>query len=368
MAILKVFLFFLWAAVLPLLVGSYGAVKSKSDPGSLFLAYFYGAFTEFTLFEILAVPMVFLRCSLRLLSFSWMLLSLLCAAVSLGKACSLTRFSKQELPPSEKHDLPRSEKTDFPAFAGKFLRLRRRFTPLLGVVLFCILLQTACVTFEQHIDDDDAFYVATAVTAVETDTLMEYSPYTGSLYKSLPTRYMLSAWPLYLAALSTLCAGLHPTLIAHLLLPGLVVLFAYLIYALISRDLFPDDPHRQDLFLLFVVFILSFSGFSVYSSGVFLFTRGWQGKALVAAVIQPALFFQCRHAMKNAEGRTAWFCLFCTVTSACMFSSMGVVLSIIPVGVYAIVYAFEQKNWRFLPCSALACSSAIICGVIYLIL
>ncbi|MCC8104183.1 MAG: DUF6077 domain-containing protein [Clostridiales bacterium] len=348
MAVMKVFLFFLWAAVLPLLVGSCGAMKSKRDPGSLFLACFYGVFIEFALFEFLAIPMVFLRCSLRQLSFTWLLLSLICAAISLRKAHSSGKFH--------------------PVFLAKLADARKRLTPLLGVVLFCVFLQTACVTFRQHIDDDDAFYVATAVTAVETDTLMEYNPYTGNLYQNIPTRYVLSAWPLYLAALSTLCAGLHPTLIAHFLLPGLVVLFAYLIYALIARDLFPEDPHRQDLFLLFVVLILSFSGFSVYSSGVFLFTRGWQGKALVAAIIQPALFFQCRKAMKKEKDKTAWLHLFCTVTSACMFSSMGVVLSGIPVGVYAIVYGFEQKKWRYLPCSLLACSSAVVCGVIYLLI
>ncbi|MCD8347771.1 MAG: DUF6077 domain-containing protein [Lachnospiraceae bacterium] len=354
MAVVKIVLFFLWVVVLPILIGSFWSAKSYRDPGSLFLAYFYGVFIEFTLFEFLAIPMVFLRCSLRLLSFVWMAVSLLCAALSLYKARSQTAPAER---PYHKQ-----------ALMKKLTSLRKRLTPLLGVVLLCVSLQTACVTFGQHIDDDDAFYVATAVTAVETDTLMEYNPYTGNLYQNIPTRYVLSSWPLYLAALSTLCAGLHPTLIAHLLLPGPIVLFAYLIYALIAGELFAGDQHRQDLFLLFVVLILSFSGFSVYSSGVFLFTRGWQGKALVAAVIQPALFFQCWRAMKDAEGKAAWFHLFCTVTSACMFSSMGVVLSIVPVGVYAIVYSLEKKNWHYLPCSLLACGSAVACGVVYLIL
>ncbi|MCD8396919.1 MAG: DUF6077 domain-containing protein [Lachnospiraceae bacterium] len=351
MAIAKVFLFFLWAVVLPFLTGSFWSLtcnKKENKPGILLLACFYGVFIEFALFECLAIPMVFLRCSLQQLSFAWLILSLLCAAFSLYKTLSSARFLS--------------------VFHEKLEGAHQRFTPLLGVVLLCVFLQAACVTFSQHIDDDDAFYVATAVTAVETDTLMEYNPYTGNLYQNIPTRYVLSAWPLYLAALSTLCAGLHPTLIAHLLLPGLIVLFAYLIYALIARDLFADDHHKQDLFLLFVVLILSFSGFSVYSSGVFLFTRGWQGKALVAAIIQPALFYLCRRAMKDAEGKAAWFQLFCAVTSACMFSSMGVVLSILPVAVYTVVYGFEQKKWQYLPCSLLACSSAVVCGVVYLVL
>ncbi|MCD7833320.1 MAG: DUF6077 domain-containing protein [Lachnospiraceae bacterium] len=379
MAIAKLLLFFLWAAVLPLLTGSYWSVKQKSDSGRLFLACFYGVFIEFALFEFLAIPMVFLRCSLRLLSCMWLVLSLVCAALSLYKTHALLHFPGQKFPLSKSRGraLHAERVVPLPAgspdkersfFAEKLLHARRRFTPLLGIVLLCIFLQAACVTFSQHIDDDDAFYVATAVTAVETDTLMEYNPYIGNLYQNIPTRYVLSSWPLYLAALSVLCAGLHPTLIAHLLLPGPIVLFAYLIYALIARDLFADDPRRQNLFLLFVVLILSFSGFSVYSSGVFLFTRGWQGKALVAAITQPALFLLCRQAMTDTGGKSAWFLLFCAVTSACMFSSMGVVLSILPVAVYAVIYSIKQKKWRYLPCSFLACGSAIACGMVYLML
>ncbi|MCC8066054.1 MAG: DUF6077 domain-containing protein [Clostridiales bacterium] len=351
MAILKLCLFLLWVVLLPLLIGFFWSEKSHGTPVSLLLSFFYGIFLELALFEILAVPMVFLKCSLVQLSLVWLILSLAFAVFSLCKS-GPSLFGRLKAGNGKR-------------FAAN---LRKRVSPLLIVVIVCVLLQVVFVTFSSHIDDDDAFYVATAVTARETNTLMQYNPFTGNLYKSLPARYIFAAWPLFLAALSTLSGGLHPTLIAHLLLPGLVLLFAYGIYALIARELFPGEYQKQDLFLLIIILVLSFSGFSVYSSGTFLLIRGWQGKALVAGITQPALFYLCRRAMIGRDDFAAWFHLFCAVTSACMFSSMGVVLATVPVGVYTLIYMLGQKRWRYLPCAALSCSSAIICGIAYLLI
>ncbi len=347
----KLLLFFLWVILIPLLIGCYWSERHKKYPGSLFLAYFYGIFIEFALFEILAVPMTFLRTSLHLLTILWMILSLALAVCSvvLGRGFPLLR----------------KRAVSFGENAAS--SLRKRVTPLLLVFLLCLILQVVFVTAFQHIDDDDAYFVATANTAVQTDTLLQYNPYTGDLYRSLPSRYVFAPWPLFLAVLSQL-TGIHPAVIAHLILPGLVLLFVYLVYALIARDLFPEKSSQRDFFLLVVVLILSFFGFSIYTSGTFLLTRGWQGKALVAGLIQPALFYICRGAMKEKGGWEMWCALFCVVTAACMFSSMGIVLSIIPVGVYALVYGISQKKWRCIPYAALSCLGAAACGVSYLLI
>ncbi|MCD8103834.1 MAG: DUF6077 domain-containing protein [Lachnospiraceae bacterium] len=348
MAILKIMLFCLWLVILPFLNGLFLAERQKTYTGSLFQAFFYGVIFNLAVFEILAVPMVFLKGTLRQLCSLWAALILIMTVFSFVK-CALPLCRQK---------------------TGRHLkqRIKSRFTPMLAVAVVCIFLQAAYVTLNQHIDDDDAYYVATAVTAVETDTLMEYNPYTGNLYNKLPGRYALSAWPLYLAALSVLSGGLHPTLIAHFLLPGLIVLFAYLIYTLIARELFPDDCRRQDFFLLLVILLLSFSGFSIYSSGTFLFIRGWQGKALVAGISIPALFYLCRLAMMADDGLYAWLSLFCAVTATCMFSSMGVVLSVISVAAYTLVYGIEKRKWSHLSCALLSCGSAFLCGVVYLII
>ncbi len=354
MDVLTLVLLVIFMVPLPLLIGFYWSRKDSSSPGSSLLsAFFYGTFFEFALFEILAVPMTFLKCSLFQLSIIWLILSMIFAVFSFYKGILPTLRAKKM-----------SAEDRISEEAGS----RSSFSLLLPIVLLCIFLQFFYVTFNQHIDEDDAYYVATATTAVETNTLIEYDPYTGDAYTFIPARYVLAAWPLYLAVLSTLSGGIHPTLIAHMVMPGFILLFTYTIYALIAQDLFPEECKKQHLFLLLVILVLSFSGFSVYSSGTFLFVRAWQGKALVAALSQPAIFYLCHRAMKENGEAVLWFCLFCVVTASCMFSSMGVVLAVIPVGVYTLIYAIPRKQWNYFLRSALTCTSAVACGIAYLII
>ena len=64
-----------------------------------------------------------------------------------------------------------------------------------------IVVQMYAGIFYTHIDDDDAFYVATASTTLETDTVFQYNAYTGDEYESLPSRYVLSPFPIFEAGL-----------------------------------------------------------------------------------------------------------------------------------------------------------------------
>ena len=246
-----------WLGLMPGLTGCLWTRKLKNDRGNILLAYILGLFSMLALFEALALPMIYLKCSLTLLTRTWegCVLALAFISVLLNGT--------------------------FPRQRRWLAWVVRHMTLLLAAVILCVGLQAAYVTERQHIDDDDAFYLATSTTAEETDTLYQYNPYTGKKYKSVPARYVMASWPLFVAALSRL-SGFHPAVLAHMLLPGIVVVWAYMIYALLAARFFPGDRRRQSLFLLFTVALLSFSGYSVYSSATFLFIRGWQGKAVLA--------------------------------------------------------------------------------------
>ena len=89
-------------------------------------------------------------------------------------------------------------------FIMKLIRFKKQETKkqkgsrlwyLPAVVL--IVVQMYAGIFYTHIDDDDAFYVATASTTLETDTVFQYNAYTGDEYESLPSRYVLSPFPIF---------------------------------------------------------------------------------------------------------------------------------------------------------------------------
>ena len=337
---IKILLLLIWLFILPTVVGCLWTRKTPEYSGNLLASYFYGLFTMFAWFEALAVPMIFLKCSLTLLCRVWSGGVLLLAILSIVKNRS---FRKQRI----------------------WLKdLKKKMTPVLLAVLACALLQTGYVTERQHIDEDDAFYLASATTAAATDSLYRYSAYTGKKYKSLPARYVLAGWPLYLAAMSRLTFW-HPAVLAHTILAGIVVLWAYLVYALLAAALFPGEKRKQAVFLLFVAVLLSFSGYSRFSAATFLFIRGWQGKAVLAGVGIPALFYSCWMAMKEKRGWLPWLMLSAVVTGCFMFTTMGVAASLLVVGCCALAAAILKKNWRYLVNSGLACLPALACGIVY---
>ena len=86
-------------------------------------------------------------------------------------------------------------------------------------------------------DDDDAFYVATATTSVDTDTLYQIEPYTGNVYGNFPARYVLSPFPM-LAAVISRCTGIRPAVVCHTVYPFFLIPLAYGVYALLAEKVF----------------------------------------------------------------------------------------------------------------------------------
>ncbi len=70
-------------------------------------------------------------------------------------------------------------------------------------------------------------------------------------------------------------------------------LLAYVVYSLIGEMFFQKDKKTGRFLLAMGVFIPRSSRHSVYTQGTFLLVRIWQGKAVLASVILPAVFYLC---------------------------------------------------------------------------
>lgn len=98
-----------------------------------------------------------------------------------------------------------------------------------------------------HMDADDCFYVATATTDVYTDTIFEVDSYTGTAYRALPRRYVLSPFPVFLAVVSQLSGRLHPAVMAHMVFPAVFLSMAYMVQAVLAKNGFPEKKGPGDL-------------------------------------------------------------------------------------------------------------------------
>ena len=236
------------------------------------------------------------------------------------------------------------------------------------IAVAAIFIQIFIAAVYAHMDADDSFYVATATTSVQTDSVFQYNPYSGVEYRILPKRYVLSPFPVLLAIFSRLSGGMHPAVLAHTVYPAVFFAAAYLVYHQFGKMFFPEKKREQGIFLLFCAVLIWFSGFSVYTAGNFQLVRIWQGKAVLASVILPFLMYLGFEIMlKEQVGYSRFLMIFASM-AACHVSSMGIMLAPIVIAVYALLTLWKTRSIRCMGYTILYILPSLILGSVYLML
>lgn len=251
--------------------------------------------------------------------------------------------------------------------AGRPVMKKPRLSGELIAAAALILVQLVIVVLFAHMDEDDAFYVGTATTAVQTDSVYAVNPYTGADYKKLPSRYVLSPFPAFLAVISRLCGGFHPAVVAHTIFPPVFILLAYLVLFLYARVFFEGKIKEQGIFLMLCAVILWFSGYSVYNSEIFTMGRIWQGKAALAGVFLPLLFLLCMEILMQEKPKYPWSLLFLTNGACCLFSSMGIMLAPLMMGVFLLLSLVRFRSLKRLWKGIVCCLPSLVLGALYIV-
>lgn len=337
-------LIFVVLLLLPFLLGMLYTKFVEEEKNNILLQMTAGYIIMFGLFEMVALPLVWLRESLSLLIGVYGGILLMAAVVSLilnrNRLIWVVTGSLQSV---------------------------RSFTLCIWMQLALIVGQILFYIRYQYSNADDAFFVAAATTSVATDTIFAYNPLTGNLYESLPSRYVLSPFYGFNAVVSKV-TDTHPAIMAHMIFVILFLLLAYAVYCLLGRALFSYDMEKTGYFLVILSCLNLFAAYSERSGGLFLLIRLWQGKAVLAGILIPMiLYFAIR--VFVLEGKLAdWILLFLLMWSCCMVSSMGIMLGAIALGILGILFAFRHKSIRLLFCTGLCCLPNLLCAGIYLII
>lgn len=231
-----------------------------------------------------------------------------------------------------------------------------------------IIAQVVMCSVMAHMDADDCFYVGAATTDVYTDTIFQVDPYRGSDYFTLPKRYILSPFPVFLAVISQLSAGLHPAIMAHIIFPVIFLPMAYMVQALLAEKWFPKDRKARDIYLLLAACLCSFSGYSVYNAGNFQMVRIWQGKAVLAAILLPFLIWICSSLLMEKEPERPWYLLVLANLSCCLVSSMGIMLAPLLTGCFLLLSLILRRDLKRVVRGLLCCLPSFVFGVIYIVM
>lgn len=246
-----------------------------------------------------------------------------------------------------------------------FMHIREYLTlgHLVAFILICY--QLYFIHHHMYLEWDDTYYVNLANAAVYSDQIYWVYPETGA-FADFDKRYVLSLWPIFYAWLSKL-VGVIPTIMAHTILPWLIIPLAYMVYALMGKELFPKDRQMQGMFLAMAVLLHLFMSGEHTSGITFLSITPWVGKGILASVLIPLLFYWILRTSRE-ERINNWILLGITCLAGCLLSSMGIMLVPVFVGIAVFLECIRKKSICYLLCGVGACVPCIILGIYYIYL
>lgn len=397
-----------WLLVIPFCIGLIPANFISAEKRSLGFVLLSGYFGMWALFEIAAVPAVLWveYDNFRAASVAFTVLTLLGAASGVVLLYRNGRAGRPGLLAGMQGEnagwckQSRAVKVDksvgnvggpkaLAAAVGKRLFTGAGIEWLLFFLLLGFQLYKA-VAFTSF-DGDDAYYVVESLIAQEAGVMYRILPLTGGS-TGLDVRHAMAVFPMWVAFVSVR-AGVHATIVSHVVMPLVLIPLTCLLYYEIGRALFaervPDGGrkadvdgslqkaggdvfHRENLpvFMVIMAMFQIFGNVSLYTNETFFLTRTWQGKAVAGALVIPALFWVFLQIYdKGVRNKRAdkgmWILLVSINMTAGVCSSISVFLVCLLLAVATFCLAAAERDWKILFQVGAACIPNVIYMAIY---
>ena len=343
--------------LIPFCIGLIPVKLMEKHYRSVGVTYISGFITSLAVFQILVVPIVILDSwGMKWLVPLFSIISVLLAAV--GVVLTVLDVKKNGT---------FIGKEGFPQFS----EFRKEEGAYWVVALLLIAFQMVMAFTMTSFDGDDAYYVVQSVLADETDTLYRILPYTG-LSTSLDLRHSLAVFPIWIAYIARM-SGIHATIVAHSVLPLVLIPLTYGIYHQIGKSILKKEKHKLPIFMIFVSLLQIFGNVSIYTDSTFFLTRTWQGKSILANVVLPAIIWLILWIFESEnyekENRVGlWVVLVTTNFVAAMSSTASVFLVAVFIGVTGVVMGIKERSIQIPLRLMIGCIPLVIYGVLFLLL
>lgn len=406
--------FIFWLVAIPFCIGMIPAnfiSPEKRSPGFALLAGYFGMWA---LFEAAAVPAVLWveYDNFRTASAAFTVLAFLGAAAGLWLMYRNHRAGGPGLVTGRVGGHGRYGGVDIANDTGVIngRGLKKRAAALLKRLSFAEwiewLLFFALLGFQLYkavayasFDGDDAYYVVESLIAQESDVMYRILPYTGRP-TDLDVRHALAVFPMWVAFVSVR-AGVHATIVSHVVMPLVLIPMTYLLYFEIGRRLFDRRPqtgvqqdgigqnrektegvfHRENMpvFMIIIGMFQIFGNVSIYTNETFFLTRTWQGKAVAGSLVIPALLWvflmlydkdnsrNDNSVTKRKTDAGVWMLFVLVNMTAGVCSSIAVFLVCILTAVTAFCLALTQRDLKIILKMGAACVPSVIYMGIYVV-
>lgn len=230
-------------------------------------------------------------------------------------------------------------------------------------------------------DGDDAEYVAQSLVTQQSETMYLIKPYTGGT-TSLDIRHSLAVLPVWTAYIAKM-SGIHATILAHSILPFLLIPLTYMVYYEIGKHLTAKNREYLPVFMVIMALLQMFGNVSIYTNETFFLTRTWQGKSVAANFVVPATVWLLLWIFDTGDGQGAagrerqaekgsragmWLLLCLTNMTAGVCTSMVAFLNVVLIAAVAFWMALTERKLSILVKAGFACVPNLVYMVLYLFL
>lgn len=359
MFVIKMIGIIILVVFLPMIVGKMLEQVFKCDYDNILAAgafrYVMGNVFLWAMFQLVAVPLIIMKCKLTTLIAMWCILSMIVVLVigSINKRQCSSFVGKS----AYKYSL-------FDGMNSNYVLIFNMF-----FVLTVIGYQCYKYVRYMHIDEDDSRFIVNAVDAYSYNTMMLTNPTTGEYMGTWVgdlAKDVASPWMMYVATIAKIC-HIHPTIFAHTLLPVFLLVMSYSAYYLIGHTIFRGSMEKSLLFVGLVAFVNMYFSDAIYMQSFFSLVRIWQGKATLAAVMIPFMLYLLMRLYYDENKRNFGLIAIAAI-SMCLLSGMGIFFSGIMVGTYGMYFVFVKKKLNYIPYVIMTCIPTVLYGMVYALL
>ena len=324
MIILKGLLICLYLIIIPELLGLLLLKFMKKYENNIIFAFVLGYLSEFAICQLITVPMIFFKASLETLLYIFQLVIIFICIISI--ILNIKRIKE--------------------IFKSSYDIIKKSSKFLIIVLIICIGVQIYGLVGYMHEDADDAFYVGTITTTLETNSLFRDAGQDGRGYgNDIPLRYVLGPFPMYHAMMSKILS-IHPAIFTHTIIPIIFISLSYMVYGLIASKFFKEKIEDTLLFLIFLSVLSIWGNYSTRSTFSLLLFRIWQGKAVLANILIPAMWLvylivkECDYKFVN------YLLITITVIAGTFTTTLGIALMPLSLMVLTIVDELTKINFK----------------------
>lgn len=290
---------------------SFGSLllRKKGEELKLTTTILVGFFAYYSLFFVACVPVMKMFRPLSMLCWIWVPVVVAVVAVS-ATLCNGMWSEKAK------------------AIAGKI-----KEHPVLFVLLIAIVaVQIWIVTTSYNFTLDASYYVAGVATNVDTNMINVYDPFTGAWQDHFEMRYFFATYPVS-DAVWCYITGIPALVWTKSIMAAVVIILTNMIYYMIGSELFEGRSNEKIIMLGFVM-LMNLMFVTIYTSSLFLYTRSYEGKAIVGNLSIMAVLYMFILYVKDKKPARFWLLLFLICFGSTTVSSSANML--IPVEMTAL--------------------------------